>query len=213
MIRETADYYEQFDKPVLITEFGGSSMGAGLNHLKQELHAALWTSTSTLLAGTPLFWWWQVIDEQNLYDYYQPLSRFMRDLDRRDPDLRPTRMNLHLGIDDAVSPEQIDSVSLATGTRAVGWIFIPSTFAPNATALEHPIENLSFSWVGCSNSVYRIAFWDTSKGQPIRQIDQQAEQRRLRVKVPPLRRDMAFKIFPRPSVPDSLSTSPPQPEE
>ena len=74
----------KYNKPILITEFGGSPMAAGREHLMIEQHAALWSGICTPLSGTPMFWWWQVIDENNLYSRYKAVAEFMKDVDPRD---------------------------------------------------------------------------------------------------------------------------------
>ncbi len=196
LVRETAEHYRAYGKPVLITEFGGSSMGAGLNHLTHELHAALWASVCAPLAGTPLFWWWQVVEEQNLYPKYAAVARFMDGVDRRDPALLPVRLSLAVDAQTPIPAEQADHMALASPDLALGWVFIRPCFARNGEPLEKPIENLTITWTGCSNTVYRTAFHDTDTGQIIRQLDERAENQKLTIRLPPLKRDIAFKIRP-----------------
>jgi hypothetical protein len=194
LVRETAEHYRAFNKPVLITEFGGSSMGAGVGHLKRELHAALWSSVCAPLAGTPLFWWWQVIEEQNLYPMYTSVSRFMADVDRRDPAFLPVRMQLAFDEKTPIPEEEADHIAMATTTQALGWVFIRPCFLRNGEPLEKPLDNMTLTWTGCSNTVYRTAYYDTLTGTMIKQQDARAENNRLTVHLPPITRDVAFKI-------------------
>jgi hypothetical protein len=194
LVRETAEHYKAYQKPVLITEFGGSSMGAGVSHLKRELHAALWSSVCTPLAGTPLFWWWQVIEEQNLYPMYTAIARFMADVDRRDPAFQPIRLGQAFAGGLAIPDGQVDHVAMATPTQALGWLFIRPCFLRHGEPLDQPLENLTLTWSGCSNTVYRIAFHDTGTGRIIQQRDERAENGTLRIRLPPVSRDLAFKI-------------------
>ncbi|MDD5707607.1 MAG: DUF5060 domain-containing protein [Kiritimatiellae bacterium] len=199
LISGTAAFYAPFAKPVLITEFGGSSMAAGLTHLKRELHAALWSSMATTLAGAPLFWWWQVVEEQNLYGMYAGLARFMADVDRRDPRLSPVKLTLAMSDGTAVAPAQVDSVCQASPDLALGWVFIRPCFAGEGKPMDPPIENLQFTWQGCSNTLYRVEFWDTETGHAIKRSEIRAVDNRLTAAFPPLSRDMAIKIRSRPS--------------
>ena len=194
LVRETAEHYKAYRKPVLITEFGGSSMGAGVSHLKRELHAALWSSVCTPLAGTPLFWWWQVIEEQDLYPMYTAIARFMADVDRRDPAFQPVRLRPAFAGDLPIPEEQLDHVAMATSTQALGWLFIRPCFLRHGEPLDQPLENLTLTWSGCSNAVYRAAFYDTGTGRIIQQRDERAENGTLRIRLPPVSRDLAFKI-------------------
>lgn len=198
LIRLTAEAYAPFNKPVLITEFGGSAMSAGLSHLRRELHAALWTSPCSLLAGTPLFWWWQVVEEQGLYEGYSGLARFMEDVDRRDPALAPIRLALAFEGGAQMPAERADHVALASPGQALAWIFVRQAFADAGATDNPPLENMTLTWSGCSNIVYRVEFWDTQAGQALRRQDLLAKDNRLTAKLPPLRRDVAVKIRPAP---------------
>jgi len=194
LIRETAEHYKAYNKPVLITEFGGSSMGAGVNHLTRELHAALWASVCVPLGGTPLFWWWQVVEEQNLYPMYTAVARFMADVDRRDPALVPVRLSLAFDEHTPIPPAEADHLALASPTQALAWVFIRSAFARFGAPLETPLEHVTATWTGCSNAIYRAAFYDTATGAIIKQQDQRGANGRLTLRLPPLARDMALKI-------------------
>ncbi len=196
LLRETAIYCRPFNKPVLVTEFGGSPMAAGLGHLKQELHAALWSSACSTIAGAPLFWWWQIVEEQDWYGMYSGLANFMRDVDRRDPGLAPSRLTLAFEGGGPLPPDQIDNICAASAGMALAWIFIRPCFARPGEEMDPPIANLNFSWDGCSNTVYRVEFCDTATGHAILGVEARPVGGRLTARVPPLRRDMAVKIRP-----------------
>ena len=141
LVRETAEHYKAYQKPVIITEFGGSSMGAGLTHLKKELHAALWSSACTPLGGTPLFWWWQVVEEQNFYPMYTAIAHFTAEIDYRDPQFQPVRLTPSFTGGVAVPEGQVGHVAMATPTRMIGWLFIRPCFLRQGEPLERPLEN------------------------------------------------------------------------
>jgi hypothetical protein len=115
---------------VLPTQFGGSPMAAGLEHLRRELHAALWSSTAIPLAGTPLFWWWQLIEESNLYAEYTAIARFLQGTDPRNPAMKPVAPVLRFEEegDDKVG-DRLQVVSMSSGTNAIGWIYVPAAFS------------------------------------------------------------------------------------
>lgn len=195
LVRETAEHYKAYQKPVLITEFGGSSMGAGLTHLKKELHAALWSSACTPLGGTPLFWWWQVVEEQNFYPMYTAIAHFTAEIDYRDPQFQPVRLTPSFTDGVAVPEGQVGHVAMATPTRMIGWLFIRPCFLRQGEPLEKPLENLTLAWSGCSNAIYRTAFHDTGTGKLLKQQDARPENGTLRISLPPVSRDIAFKVY------------------
>ncbi len=198
LVSETAAFNAAFRKPVLITEFGGSPMAAGHDHLRRELHAALWSAVCAPLAGTPLFWWWQLIEEQNLYPMYRAVSRFMEDVDRRDPALQPRVVQLAFDGADPVPAGQAGGMCLASPRLVLGWVFLRPCFQRNGAPLEQPLENLTVTVPECADGIYRVEYWDTQTGTIIQRNDVRAANDRLILDLPPLRQDVAFKIRPRP---------------
>lgn len=186
LVKATASFYAQFKKPVLITEFGGSSMGAGLTHLKTELHAAIWSSLCTPLAGTPFFWWWGVIDEQNLYPEFTAAQNFISTPpSRTDPALLPVSLRL------SPATDQTDHISMANGTNLFSWIYRKVKLRNNA-ADQIP---LNATWAPVSNGIYRVIFTDTSTGLPLKQQDYRSLNGSVSFPLPDFENDMAIKAY------------------
>ena len=75
-------------KPVLITEYGGTSSGADSNKIVADIHGGLWSSLFTRQAGTPFLWWHDYVFIHNLSQHYRGFADFLRGMDLRDPGLR-----------------------------------------------------------------------------------------------------------------------------
>lgn len=184
LVRETAAFYAKFGKPVMITEFGGSSMGAGLTHLKKELHAAIWSSLCTPLAGVPFFWWWGVIDEENLYTEYAAAQSFITEPPlRTDPALLPHSLNL--------DSTAFADISMANGTNLFSWVYRKETFNTQTKAQKA----VSASWSPVTNGTYRVIFFNTSTGEQIRQQDFRSANRTLEFPLPEFGSDIAVKAY------------------
>jgi hypothetical protein len=190
LLSATAQFNNPSGKPVLVTEFGGASFAQGLVHLENSLHAGLWASTSIPLAGTPLFWWWGLIEEENYYPEYLAISRFMKGEDQRDRTLlsrspvlsRPDIPNTH-----------VQAYSLNNGTRAQGWIYDEPAF-DTAESDAHPvISNLVARLNNMSNGLYRVEFWETSGGVLTKTETVEVKEGILSISVPLFSRDIAFK--------------------
>ena len=190
LMRRTAVHNAQFKKPVLITEFGGSPFGQDVRHLEQSLHAGIWGGLAAPVAG-PMLWWWQLIDEENLYPVFAAARRFMRGEDVRDPAAvmcapRLTRAGGH--------PGDLSVQCLRGPDWALGWIFSSQQFDradPRGAALN---TNVVMSVSGISNGVYRAEFWDTLAGVPIDTAEVTKDTRDVDVAVPAFARDIAFKL-------------------
>lgn len=197
LVRDTASHLGKFQKPALITEFGGNPMGAGLSHLKCELHAALWASACSTLAATPFFWWWGLIDEQNLYPEYTAVKNFMDTISYVDPGLSPVQLSVHdIPTPSSSEPRQYFSMALSNSTNLYAWIYTKDLIdmAKGGKGIEN--KAAEFIWNSVSNGMYRVAFCSTSTGLPIKQQDYRPVNGQLQVPIPPFTGDIAVIVRP-----------------
>ena len=205
LVEKTGEFYEQFKKPVLITEFGGSALGAGVGHISAELHAALWSAACSPLGGAPFLWWWGLIDEQDLYPEFTALKNFLAGSDLRDPSLRPIVVDLGEPKDDDQEEDvALLQSSLGSGDRLCSWICHPwrlsSSYYGNLPTNAPPLVPL-LAWEPASNGVYRVVQYDTRTGTPVKIHDLRPENGQIRFRLTPFPVDCAIKIFPRPELP------------
>jgi hypothetical protein len=192
LMRDTAVHNNRFGKPVLITEFGGSAMAQGLKHMDETLHCAVWGSVGTPIGGTPMFWWWQLVDEENFYPRYAAVARFMAGEDRRDRGM--TQYSPEFSARGGTAPACI-SQTLKNSTRAIGWI-ARSDFA-SVEPCEYPgVTNLVMTLREMLPRTCRFQFWDTRTGRPMPDIVLPVQNGSATVPVPPFVRDIAFKVNP-----------------
>lgn len=201
----TANFNNPFGKPVLITEFGGSPMAAGAEHLRQELHAALWAATAVPLAGAPLFWWWHVIEEEELYPVYKAVSRFMAGVDKRDPQMVLVKPQLKISDQPGKPPQPpVEVICSASAEQALGWLWTRRGFegvrsAPESgTRVSLLIYNLVVELSGMiPDAPYSIEIVETITGQTVKRFDLRAKEGKLVFLLPPFERDCAFKVSKR----------------
>jgi hypothetical protein len=180
-----------FSKPVLITEFGGSHMAAGLKHLSETLHAALWASVGIPLGGAPMFWWWGLIEEENLYPKFAALAAFMKGEDPRGPQRRMCQPELR------VNGEPAPGVSLKClkdRRDGYGWIYLTDGFSSADPQGPPALTNLVLMLNDMADGALAVAFWDTVRGEPVNAYEGTVSNGVSAVRVPPLARDIAFKI-------------------
>jgi hypothetical protein len=171
-------------------------MAAGREHLMIEQHAALWAGVCTPLSGTPMFWWWQVIDENNLYPRYKAIREFMKDVDPRDITAKQVKTKLALTNEETGDKKllkQFDAICTASGTAGRGYIY-PQTFARKG---EEDLEakGLKIYIEGIESGIFRVVFHETETGKEVRNgFDVRAEDGYIGIPVPSFRRDIAFKL-------------------
>lgn len=191
LLAATAQYNNPTRKPVLVTEFGGSWDAQSLMHLENSLHAGLWSSTCIPIAGTPLFWWWGLIEEENYYPEYLALSRFMRGEDRRDPAMLSYTPSLVL---DGNSTDRIRACAQKSGTRATAWIYDTLPYNDPEPGVQPVVSGLVARFDVLSNGTYRVEFWGTAEGQLLSQQTGRVKDGALSIKFPSFSRDIAVKI-------------------
>lgn len=193
LVKETAVAGATYNKPILITEFGGSAMATGLENLMIEQHAAIWAGACVPLAGIPMFWWWQVIDEHNLYTRYPPIRAFMAGVDPRDPTGKIIEATITAGNQEAAAlSKNFKVVCTATPDAARGYIH-PVRFARNGE--EPPLgDHLVVNLMDVTPGLYRVEFFETKGGKLVRRFDVRSQARQLLVPIPKFASDCAFKL-------------------
>jgi hypothetical protein len=211
LMAETISYNSAFRKPVLITEFGGDPKARqGLRHLEHSLHAALWTSTAINFSGTPLFWWWDVIREQNYFTKYEAIARFMKGEDARRADQTDLIADVSSPGDPGAGLAMQCSVGLEGGR---GWIYRETDFETIDPSGPATVTDGVLRIKGLGGGPYEIEFWDTILGRPVARAPVRGRGGEASVPLPPFARDLAFKIrpgsFPPAASAPSVSPSPP----
>ena len=192
LVINTADAGESYGKPILITEFGGSPMAAGREHLMIEQHAAIWSGACVPLAGVPLFWWWQVVDENDLYSRYTAVKKFMTDIDPREPLAKRVKVDLVMA--EKGNPKllkQWAALGTADPASVRGYVY-PLKFARSGeTPLQ--IEYVSAVVEGMTPGIFRVEVFNTDTGVSLRRFDVRASEGKLEIPLPQGLPDCAFK--------------------
>ena len=196
LMRSTAEYNNPFNKPVVVSEFGGAWDAQDLTHLVNCLHAGLWASTGTPVAGTPMFWWWGLIEEENLYPEFLALSRFMAGEDRRNPALLSAQPDTWI---QGGKPARLAAQCLCSGDRAIGWVYNAAQFGNTEPIQPVAVSNAVLRLTGLTGSVYRVEFWDTARGTPASNTNVVAQDGSLIIQLPTFLRDWGFKVRAEPA--------------
>jgi hypothetical protein len=191
LLKNTVDFNNPYNKPVLITEFGGTSSAQGLIYLDNSLHAALWASACMPIGGTPLFWWWGLIEEEKMYPKYAALSKFLKDEDRRDPTMI---LNTPQIVVAGRTNVLFSSVTLNNKTNALGWIFFTGHSWQEALPLEATAKDLTVRLGNMNEGVFDVSFFDTTSGDCVKETPIKCEGGILNIQPPQFTRDIAFKV-------------------
>lgn len=180
-------------KPALLGEFGLATDKWGLsNHMKQDAEGihfrnALWASAFSGPSGTAMFWWWELLDQQDAYHHYRPLAAYMEDISFAG--LTATTATASDGRLRVLGYQGSDRAYLWLSNRDAAWwnVVVAGQRPQEIAAATLEVE-------GLAPGVYAVQWWDTRQGVCIETQHIQCEQSRLSVPVPALRSDVACKI-------------------
>ncbi|MBN2592888.1 MAG: DUF5060 domain-containing protein [Sedimentisphaerales bacterium] len=181
------------NKPALIGEFGLADTKWGRSdYMKQDtegvhFHTSLWASAFAGVSGTAMFWWWELLDQQDAYKHYKPLSAFLADvcfagLRQTDADISNEQLRI-LGYqgDDCAYIWVSDS-------RATWWNQIAENKQPEL------VPDASIEIRGLRDRQYRIEWWDTYESKTIGTEQISCTDGRIQIPLPSFSRDIACKI-------------------
>ncbi len=193
LINKTAEFNAPFNKPVIITEFGGSPHANTKHFLSQELHCALWSSVCGGLASTPLFWWWQLIEEAGFYPKYTAIHTFIDGMDLRDPELKKSVLTIQA----PDSPYPLSTVYMSSQNMALGWVYSRERTTWTSTKEPSTVKTSSTTIRRLKDGIYRITFTDTATGETAHCYEERSRNGAMNITFPPFKRDIAFKISPK----------------
>ncbi len=147
--------WEGFAKPAILGEAGGGSnknfggYAPGSAEYTRMFHNALWTSWSSGLAASPMWWSWNT--HQSDVRFQEQLKAFSRVAPGIDYARRPFRPA-------EVSVAGADAFAMGDGEMAFGWV--REEWGRDLSARSLQIN-------GLSDSVYNVEYYDTWKGMVI----------------------------------------------
>jgi len=181
-------YMRRYDRPVLIAEYGGHWMRNPADTLNAELHAGIWTSLTTPLAGCTGYWWWLHVHYTDQYHHYRAAARYMAGEDRRGQDLRTVTIPV------SSSGGYLRARALKSDRVAYIWLYDPRIIRSLDAAA--PIEGARIDVHGMTDGRYRVEFWNTYTGEITARRDLATDGRILRIELPTVDKDLALKVKP-----------------
>ncbi|NQT52769.1 DUF5060 domain-containing protein, partial [bacterium] len=183
------DLMSRYGRPVLIAEYGGHWMKNSARLLDAELHAGLWSSITSHLAGSTGYWWWLHVHYTDKYSHYAAATRFMAGEDRRGLDLQPATFS-------AETPQGgiLRCRALKSNTHATVWVYEPRV----ATQLDGipPVDGAHVNLADMTPGAYAVEFWDTYTGKVTQRARVDTRGNTLRIELPTVQNDLALKVKP-----------------
>ncbi len=205
MLSSFGRFADQADKPVVYGEYGFGTGGEDADGPDREgihLHNALWASALSGYATTAMYWWWDTLVEPlDLWGHYQGVSTFLAGED--------------LATLTAVKPEKSSGVcagAMTSPTRALLWVrggeytaqaasdayteVLRGGTLPGAAWRYEPkaVSGQSVTLSGLTDGRYTLQSYDPQTATWTGKETVQVAAGRLTLTLPPLARDLAFKL-------------------
>lgn len=189
MLRGGNAFAEAVRKPLLITEYGGSPHADTMGNLIRQAHLGIWTGFFNEAPASPMFWWFALVEEKNLYPLYTALWRFTDGEDRRG--LVPGQRQL--------GDKPVAVSELRGADRLLAWGFDAAYYLSeqeNAPAAVY--TDAVFETPPLQPGSYTLELWDVAEGRVLetRPLAISQGQTALSIPLPPFSRDFALKIKP-----------------
>ena len=109
---------EQYNKPILVAEYGGRSEQEvrGRDYLEAQLHSGLWASAMADFAGSAMQWWWNFTEGIDGYRHYRPLADFVADMDRVAEEYSQLIIKVK-------SARELRCVGMVSRSSLYGWVY------------------------------------------------------------------------------------------
>ena len=191
LVLASAKAFNAYGKPGLVTEYGGSPFGSRIPNLRSDLHHGLWSTYMTHTAGTPLLWWFQFIESDDLYWNFKALAAYHAGEERRGEGLVPGAVTF------AKAPDGLDALALQNPTKAYVWVYATAAALQMPTRDKAPVhKGVAIQLKGFQDGAYRVEVWDTCKGAVAATLKLPAKGGTLTIPLPEFRIDCALKIKP-----------------
>lgn len=208
-------YHDLRIKPTLLAEWGGSHMQNSHSRLAAELHSGIWSLALTSCAGSTGFWWWNEIDQAELYRHYHALHNFLDGYDRRGKKLKSFQCDVLTKISSLDQSSSISASFVTDPARSAlmlcneteGFTFVYSQlmnygFFDSAHIDDFRFDQATNTYLSIPDILlegkYRIEFWNTFQGEIIESHEEHlmgpgGENRRIAVR--PFHSDIAIKLM------------------
>ncbi|HWI59637.1 MAG TPA: hypothetical protein VNZ22_20580, partial [Bacillota bacterium] len=184
------------NKPAHLGEFGiANEKWLPTEEMKRspelvEMHHAFWSSALSGASSTALPWWWERLDQKNVYPLYRPVSAFVADVPWNGGEIKSV----------TAQASGLHVVGLQAGNRAWLWLLDPAAAWGKVVVAKQTPGEITAKELTLSNlppGKYHVTWWDTRRGIALEETNASSNDGALRVAAPQFTRDIACKIIPQ----------------
>ncbi len=155
-----------------------------------HLHNALWASAMSGYASTVCHWYWDDIHQRDLYGLYRPISRFVADIPWTTARLKTAAASCDKGVRIIGLSGERQAYLWLQDEKATWWNIVMENLSPRQ------IAGATLTLDGLPAGDYRVEWWDTREGKPVRTDAVNAHDGKCGLSVPAFSGDIACKLRP-----------------
>lgn len=210
MLVKTDRFMKAFNKPYIVTEFGGNWNAATWQELEADLHSGLWSSLILGAGGTPLFWWFEHIDRAKLYFHFKAFSKFIRKEDfRKDKKHKSTNIQVKVLHESTVKQEnaegsgkkakpEVSAMAAMFNDKVICWIYSHESLKKiDKKHKKKKYSGYSVKIMDMPEGDYIYEIWDTWKGRIIKKENIKITTNGAIICLPEFKFDIAVKLITR----------------
>ncbi len=173
-------------KPLVITEFGGSSYADSMTNMMKQVPIGIWTGFFSEMGIIPMYWWFALLEDKSLYSDYVALAKFGATEDRRG--MVPAFSNI---------PEtSLNLNTLRSDNRVLAWIFDMNYYF-NDTENIRPAnqKETKVTLLAPKPGKYELQFWNSVEGELLSSSQIEVKEPNVTVTLPGFQKHIALKII------------------
>ena len=178
----------RLNKPYFITEYGGTPWGSAVPRLHADLHSGIWATYMTNMAGTPFFWWFDLIDRKDWYYHFAALAKFNEGESREGRNFR-TRWLSVTGV------YGVRALGLLDADGGYAWVYHAGVAGSIPEKRPLPkVKGAVLVFTRLPDALWSYEVWNTRTGEIMAKGRAESKRRRLDVPLPPFEGDVAVKL-------------------
>jgi hypothetical protein len=193
-------------QPIIIGEWGGHPAINKASHLQAEFRTGSWALLMTRAAGAAGFWWWNLVDAEELYPTFSAVRNFMQGEDPRGWSTITRHCTLRLQQPPPPEWPYWRDALIRCGTNKLwGYVYnhainMNKTSTPASSFTDPNFETCGIASVRIPDRLqpgnYKIEYWDTFAGKPIDSATVKITEEDHWIPIREHHVDVAFKMTP-----------------
>jgi len=187
MLKDGVPRGHKWNKPLVITEYGGSSYADSMGNLMKQVEIGLWCGLFNEAGILPMYWWFALLEDKDLYQPFAAASRFASGEDRRGLERNEYQL-----------PESALLVNeMKAAERYYAWLFDKEYYYSQVENLQPALHNgKKLAIPQLLPGQYKLEIWNPRSGEILQQdiLLVADEKTSLSIPLPEFNQSLALKL-------------------